>query len=304
MKWRALFLSAILALPLSSLGCADSDSDADDSDLSSASVKVLGGFTQSGPFTLPASYTSTPRYRGYSFTAAKGDVVHFRVKQTDGGDAIAYLLNAQFGTVARNDNENASTKDSYLKATIATPGTYYVAFREKRYRASKFSVTFSVDEALPTCEGTPKFPTSGALTTGISGTQYNYVRTCAPGETPPPGGCPWKLEQRVSARAFDINGVARVSSMREVQFDFGLKRYTVFDASSRYNCEITDSGRVTLDANGQGKTTATYEDACNGGPANRKSREVRVSLGSTCLAVTDAEGLEDGRMQIYIAQLN
>lgn len=303
MQIRALLLLTILTVPIATTGCGDSDADADDSDLSATSIQVIGGFSNGDPASFPINYTSTPRYRAFSFTAQKGDVVHFRVKQMDGGDAYAYLLTSTFGVLARNDNENTTTKDAYLTATIAAPGKYFVAFREKAYRTRKFTINFAMDEAIPTCEGTPKFPTSGTKSTGIGATQYNYVRNCAARQSPS-GPCPWKLEQRVSAMAFNIDGVASVSSTREVRFDFGLKRYTVYDTSSRYNCAITDSGRVTLDANGQGTTTSTYEDACNGGPSNRKSRSVKVSLGSSCLAVTDADGLDDGRMQVYIAQVN
>lgn len=303
MQLRALLFLATLVVPIAIGGCGDSDVDADDSDISATSIKVVGGLSGNDAASIPVKYTSTPRYRAYSFTANKGDVIHFRVKQTDGGDAYAYLLTSSFGVLAKNDNENSSTKDSYLKATIATPGKYYVAFRDKAYRAGNFTIGFSVDEAIPTCEGAPKFPTTGVKKTGITATQYNYVRNCAARQSPSEP-CPWKLEQRVNAMAFSIAGVASVSSTRDVRFDFGLKRYEVFDASSRYNCAITDSGSVTVDANGQGSTKSTYADACNGGPSNEKTRSVRVSLGSTCLAVTDADGLEDGRMQVYIAQVN
>lgn len=60
MKLRTLMTLATLVVHLSVSGCATSNADADDSDLSAASVEVFGGFTTGAPASFNATYTSSP----------------------------------------------------------------------------------------------------------------------------------------------------------------------------------------------------------------------------------------------------
>jgi hypothetical protein len=111
-----------------------------DSALSAALIQNLGSISRGQ--TLSAGYTSTSKYRSYSFTAAAGDVVDFWVRSSNGGAAYAYILRSTFSTVTSN-HDAPGTKDAHVQATIATAGTYYLVFRDEALHDATFTVEFN-----------------------------------------------------------------------------------------------------------------------------------------------------------------
>ncbi|HSO39912.1 MAG TPA: PPC domain-containing protein, partial [Labilithrix sp.] len=146
------------------LGCAadsaepEDDVAVDEAALSSSLIQVLGTIAPGGSVSVP--YTATPKYRAYSFTAAAGDKVTFKVTSESGGDAFAYILGSTFATIASNDNASATTKDAEVTATIKKSGTYYVALRNVVRAPTTFTLSFAgrppavSDSPGPACDGT------------------------------------------------------------------------------------------------------------------------------------------------------
>jgi hypothetical protein len=108
-------------------------------------LRLLGSLVSDQPVT--ASYSSRPRFRGYSFGAQAGTAVDIWVRSTDGGDAVAWLLDAQFKVIAKNDDADNTTYDSHLQAVLPTNGnskSYYVVFRDYDLHRHHFTVTASL----------------------------------------------------------------------------------------------------------------------------------------------------------------
>ncbi|WP_394844794.1 hypothetical protein LZC95_48080 [Pendulispora brunnea] len=112
--------------------------------------------------TKSVDYTETPLYRAYSFSASANDSIDIWVRGTAGTDAIAWLLGADYQTLASNDNAGSGVKDAHIAYKIATAGTYWIAFREVNQENSTFTVSLSKATTAPvdvfdpnTCQGTP-----------------------------------------------------------------------------------------------------------------------------------------------------
>jgi len=196
----AMFLAAGCAAPTAE---SAEDPAVDESALSGSTIQVLGSIAPGD--SLSAEYSGTPRYRAYSFTAAAGDKVTFKVTSSTGGDALAYILRKNFATIARNDNASGTTKDAEVTAKIATGGTYYVAVRNAARGPATFTVSFDAPPAAtsdspgPACTGGltsaglaslfANKPTAGTSMIALGGyTAKIYTRDCSSTA----GGCsPW-----------------------------------------------------------------------------------------------------------------
>lgn len=141
--------AALVAL-LASTGCAadttasgEDDglaSESSESDLSASRIQQLGAIT-SGT-TKTASYTSSPLYRAYSFTAKKGDSVDLWVRSAN-GDAVAWLLRESNASITKNDDATGSTHDAHIAAKIPSDGRYFIAFKEAKGKSADFTVSFA-----------------------------------------------------------------------------------------------------------------------------------------------------------------
>lgn len=155
MTFRSAFpFAACLSILVLGAGCAvdtstDDDaapSESSESDLSAKRIQQLGAIASGTTKTV--SYTSSPLYRAFAFTAKKGDSVDIWVRSSN-GDAVAYLLRASYSTVARNDDATGATQDAHVSATIRTDGQYYIAFKEAKGRKADFTVSFTSKSASP-----------------------------------------------------------------------------------------------------------------------------------------------------------
>jgi len=104
-------------------------------------VTVLGSLTY-GRASSSVSYTRTPKYRAFKFTGSSGDKVDVWVRSSN-GDAMGWLTDATFKTLASNDDATASSTDSHLTATLpaGAGATYYIVFREYSQAAARFTVS-------------------------------------------------------------------------------------------------------------------------------------------------------------------
>jgi hypothetical protein len=156
-------------------GEPEAESASTESDLSAASIQVLGTIAEGA--TQDAAYSATTRYIAYSFTATKGQTVDIWARSTTGGDASAYLLRPSYSTLAHNDDATeGGTQDSHIVAKIATAGTYYIAVRDTQRQPGTFSITLNAPDAAPVtgpARSDADFATSSCTDERITSEQMN-----------------------------------------------------------------------------------------------------------------------------------
>ena len=114
------------------------------SDAFSTHMKIVGSLDY-GQTSDPVAYKSSPTYRAFKFAGDKGDKVDITVSSDD-GDAVAWLLDNSFRTIAKNDDAaEGGTLDSHITTTLpanrtASIRTYYIVFREYSYAKATFTV--------------------------------------------------------------------------------------------------------------------------------------------------------------------
>ena len=157
MRRALLSLTCLLAL---GAGCSNGGKapvDEDFSDLAGADeksdafsyrMKILGSLDY-GQTSATVAYKSTPRFRAFKFAGHKGDQIDVWVRSTNGGDALAWVLDNKFNVVAQNDDAlEGGTLDSHI--TVTLPGntdanivTHYIVLRDYDLHAKKFTVQLS-----------------------------------------------------------------------------------------------------------------------------------------------------------------
>lgn len=120
------------------------------SDAFSANLKLVSSLDY-GQTSAAAKYHNPPRYLAFKFGGHKGDKVSIDVRSKN-GDAVAWLLDNRFTSLASNDDANASTLDAHIDVTL--PGntdpaiiTYYIVVRD--YWLSNATFTVSLKGSTP-----------------------------------------------------------------------------------------------------------------------------------------------------------
>ena len=156
------FACAVLALcgaaftPACSSAVAEGASEGkvarEESAIKSAQIKVVGSLDY-GQTSDAFDYTATPEYRAVKFAGSAGDDVDVWVRSTNGGDAVAYLLDNDFKEIARNDDASKTTLDSHIKATLPknASATHYVVFRDYYGSKASFTVALKGPSAIFAC---------------------------------------------------------------------------------------------------------------------------------------------------------
>ena len=121
------------------------------SDAFSYRMKIVGSLDY-GQTSASIRYTRTPRYRAVKFAGNAGDQIDVWVRSTDGGDAVAWVLDNTFHTLASNDDADGNTVDSHVSLTLpASPSiTHYVVFRDYDLVTTHYSVALG-GAAAATC---------------------------------------------------------------------------------------------------------------------------------------------------------
>jgi hypothetical protein len=122
------------------------------SDSFSYRMKVLGTVDY-GQTTANATYTKSPRYRAYRFDGFEGDRVDVWVRSSNGGDAVAWLLDSSFHVLASNDDASEDTLDAHIVQTLgaAAKSTHYIVYRDYSLSTAKFSVELAAQPYDTTC---------------------------------------------------------------------------------------------------------------------------------------------------------
>lgn len=98
--------------------------------------------------SVSVAYTSTPRYRAVSFVAQDGVEVDAWVRSAD-GDAVAWITDADFKSIAASDDAAPGTHDAHVKVSIARGGRYYIVFRERDYERATLTVSLDQGDPVP-----------------------------------------------------------------------------------------------------------------------------------------------------------
>ena len=145
---------AVLAVLAACSAGGEDENSADESsegELRSLAANEIVGDLAFGE-TQTVRYTETPRYRAFRIHATAGANVDAWVRSVS-GDAHAWLLGANYRTLASNDDANASTKDARVQKKVPSAGTYYLVIRDENGEDADFDVSLAgtlVPDAGPT----------------------------------------------------------------------------------------------------------------------------------------------------------
>ncbi len=91
------------------------------------------------------AYDGSGDYLALFFRGRQGDVADIWVKAQTGAapDLAAWLVDAQGGAVAFNDNADAVTRDAHILAALPRSAHYYVLFKDALPDPATFSVTLA-----------------------------------------------------------------------------------------------------------------------------------------------------------------
>jgi hypothetical protein len=95
-------------------------------------------------------YTSSPRYRAVKFSGQQGDRVDAWVRSSNGGDAVAWVLDNSFRVLGSNDDADETTFDAHVAIALpaSSSSTHYVVFRDYAMASAKFTVELSLPYEL------------------------------------------------------------------------------------------------------------------------------------------------------------
>jgi hypothetical protein len=160
-------MKKILALAFASTfaaaGCGAGKAPADDSfdvlagldeksDAFSAYMKIVGNITP-GNSSSAISYVKGPRYRALKLTAKGPGTLALTVHSTDGGDALTWLLDTKYHTLAKNDDADDTTLDSHIIYNLpAGAADYWIVFRDYNWEKRHFVVQVAPIKAARTCD--------------------------------------------------------------------------------------------------------------------------------------------------------
>jgi hypothetical protein len=145
-------------------------------------TQVLGSLSY-GQSSASVPYSDPPRYRGFTFAGSTGDAVSIWVRSN--ADAIAWLLDASYHVIAKNDDADRTTLDSHIEATLPATATYFIVFREFELGAATFQVQLdrgtSAIAARYSISGTVRGPWAADVTLSLSGVETASTTTDANG---------------------------------------------------------------------------------------------------------------------------
>ena len=147
MAFSRSMMVAVVASGLVLGGCAAKDGsnekvDATEADLSG--TQYLGTIADGD--TISAHYSDPPKYRAYGFYAKGGDSITVDVTSED-GDAMGWITDSSYRTLASNDDANSDTLDSHVTYKVPA-GTakkaYRIVFRDYDRLAATFDVSLEI----------------------------------------------------------------------------------------------------------------------------------------------------------------
>ncbi len=131
---------ALLAASLAAFGCSTSQKKAADDDFSkfvgqaldsatvTSQIEILGTLSY-GSLSPHVSYVNPLRYRAFTFVGSAADKVDIWVRSGN-GDPIAWLFDANFNFLGKNDDADSQTNDAHILRTLSSDGICLIVFRD------------------------------------------------------------------------------------------------------------------------------------------------------------------------------
>lgn len=154
MRARILALGSLLAV-----GCTATDPVEVPEDFGGLASEASGGKADHNGAQIVGSldydqtsaavaYTNPPRYRVFKFAADQGDQIDVRVTSTN-GDAMVWILDDSFASLAFNDDATASTLNARVQLAIPAHAsrTHYIVFRDYDSQPATFRVRLDGEAA-------------------------------------------------------------------------------------------------------------------------------------------------------------
>lgn len=157
----------LLSIPACTTGPEETSASAE-ANLGTVDPSAVAGALASGETSAPIAYSGSPRYRALSFVGHAGDRADAWVRSID-GDALAWITDEEFKSLAVNDDGGPTTHDAHVSALLPKDAPYYIVFRERDYERATFTVSLSTGAGA----GTPCATADQVLTRacGMCGTQ-------------------------------------------------------------------------------------------------------------------------------------
>jgi hypothetical protein len=123
------------------------------SQMTLANMQIVGSL-QYGQTSSVVNYKNPKMFRAFKFAGGAGDQVVVDVRSTNGGDAIAWVLDDSFEVIAMNDDKSSRTVDSHIEITLPAheSRTHYIVFRDYGFKAKKFKVELQGTVAPPSTD--------------------------------------------------------------------------------------------------------------------------------------------------------
>ena len=118
----------------------------------SQQMQIVGSLDY-GQTSAAISYKNPPRFRAFKFAGGQADRVIVDVRATNGGDAMAWVLDDSFNVVASNDDAAEGVYDSHIEVVLPAHAsrTHYVVFRDYNYKAKRFTVELQGTSGIVAC---------------------------------------------------------------------------------------------------------------------------------------------------------
>lgn len=190
MRIRPAHVTLVAFCVMSSTACAESLDDSETVAAESSDALVVPAAARVGTLhhgeSVTVFYTGTPRYRAYSFVAAAGDAIAITAQSTD-GDAVLWLTNAGFGTVAKNDDEGPGLRNARITRTLKNAGTYWIVVAEAKRADATLTVSLARTNPAPVVSPSPA-PTYDACPNNLGNDCVTLTGLCYDGYACPVQG--------------------------------------------------------------------------------------------------------------------
>lgn len=251
MKLSKTIPTSILLLALTAVGTACTADAADDDDVAESSdelrrldaSEVVGDITADGrfiPLDAPALGlgvpANRPAYRALRFQARAGDRLTAEVHTPNGADTLAYILRDDFATLARNDDVEGSP-GSRVAFRASRTGTYYLAFRTKEGKATRFFARLAAT------------PAGASSWTDGWPTEDNYGRPW-----PPAGGHPVNAQGDGGLHTINASGCGWADARTGYSMPYASRTCRVDTDNAKITCSASPSiwGSITMDVAADG----------------------------------------------------
>ena len=127
------------------------DSESTEQDISAKKLNIVGSVDMDTT-TASTKFTGGTKYAALKFSGNTGDEVDLWVKSSN-GDPVAWVLDNDFKTIAKNDDATSSDTNSHIKLKLPAnaSATHYIVVRDYWLSPMSFKVSLAGADYTGTC---------------------------------------------------------------------------------------------------------------------------------------------------------